>query len=110
MKPPSEIHVDVIVDFPAIGWVAPFRAVADREHSLLSEVQEWNAQHRIGTPVYAWPGTRDGRRLTTTTRSKAWNVSGTAVVAVRGYPGAIALTHVDVIGAEAPLVWEGDQA
>jgi hypothetical protein len=56
----------------------------------------WNLRHAVGTSVFAWPGTRPGRRLTTATRSAAWILGGTAVVAVDGYPGGIALVAVEI--------------
>lgn len=61
---------------------------------------EWNAQYPVGTPVTAYPGTREGDRvLATATRSRAWTVGyTTAVVSVNGWSGGIALTHVDVRG------------
>lgn len=57
----------------------------------------WNLARGRRTPVYAWPGARpEGRRLTTRTRSAAWIVCGTACVAVDGYPGGIALSHIEI--------------
>lgn len=56
----------------------------------------------VGTRVHAYPDTREGRRLVTRTRSVVWRLGdGTEVVAVDGYAGGIALTHIDVID-EAP--------
>lgn len=58
-------------------------------------VEEFNAAHPIGTPVTFWPGAREGAGTASTTRSKAFTLgSGDAVVMVEGYPGGIALTHV----------------
>lgn len=52
----------------------------------------------IGTPVRAFPGTRDSEPLVTRTRSEVWRTdAGDEVVAVEGYAGGIALTHIDVI-------------
>lgn len=56
---------------------------------------EFNAAHPIGTLVLAFPGSRDGRALYTRTRTPAWNLSGHPVVSVEGYPGGIALTHIE---------------
>lgn len=65
-------------------------------------VAEWNRLHAVGTAVLAFPGTRDGRSLKTRTRSEAWVMGGhTAVVLVDGYPGCIALTHIDPTGGAA---------
>lgn len=61
---------------------------------------EWNAAYPIGTPVNAYPGSRDGRCLTTMTRSTAWTLPTdppVAVVLVEGHSGGIALTHVDPV-------------
>jgi hypothetical protein len=58
----------------------------------------------IGTPVLAYPSVRPddpkfGRLATTldtVTRSEVWALgSGDLVVAVEGYAGGIALTHID---------------
>lgn len=51
----------------------------------------------IGTPVHAYPGTRDAEPFATVTRSEVWQLGdGTPVVAVDGLAGGIALTHIDV--------------
>ena len=58
---------------------------------------EWNARYPVGTPVAAFPITRDEEPLLTVTRTPAWNLGhGVPVVAVEGYAGGVALTHVDV--------------
>lgn len=58
---------------------------------------DWNARYPVGTQVLAFPGAREGRALLTRTRSEAWQVaSGTPVVAVEGYAGGIALTHIEI--------------
>lgn len=63
--------------------------------------EEFNAAHPIGTPVLAWPGWVGGRTLWTHTRSEAWVIGqDSAVVAVEGHPGGIALTHVMPIPEE----------
>ena len=57
---------------------------------------EFNALHPIGTPVAAFPITRDEPPLLTTTRSPAWTLGhDVAVVSVHGHAGGIALTHLD---------------
>lgn len=57
---------------------------------------QWNLQHRIGTPVLYWPGLRVGEGRRSVTRSKAWVLdSGSAVVKVEGYAGGVALTHIE---------------
>lgn len=89
---------------------------------------EFNAAHPIGTPVVAYPGLRPDdpfvtearkrrtarghanpactdlyKRLETVTRTPAWTLGhGDPVVSVDGYPGGIALTHIDVITEGAP--------
>lgn len=61
--------------------------------------EEWNDQYPVGTPVHAWPGTRDAEPMWTTTRTPAWTLGhGAVVVSVVGATGGIALTHVDVRG------------
>lgn len=58
---------------------------------------EWNRCYPIGTPVRAYPGTREGRHVDGVTRSEAFNLGhGAPVVLVTGLSGGIALTHVDI--------------
>lgn len=58
---------------------------------------DWNATYPIGTPVLAWPWTRDDEPLKTHTRTPAWTLGhGAAVVSVEGRTGGIALTHIEV--------------
>jgi hypothetical protein len=70
-------------------------------HSNLTPCQpmtadEWNARYPVGTPVHAYPGSRDDAPLTTTTRTPAWTLGhGAAVVSVDGVTGGICLTHID---------------
>ena len=59
------------------------------------EAAEWNSRYPVGTPVRYWPGRRDGRSIEGRTDSGAWVVCGQAVVSVAGYPGGIALSHVE---------------
>ncbi|MHA6764799.1 hypothetical protein [Streptacidiphilus sp. PAMC 29251] len=66
----------------------------------------WNHEYPIGIRVVAYPGFRPGvapglecKCLETVTRTPAWELGhGQPVVSIEGYPGGIALTHVDVIG------------
>lgn len=51
----------------------------------------------VGTPVLAWPGSRDERALLTRTRTDVWVTSGQHLVSVDGYAGGIALTHIEVL-------------
>lgn len=60
----------------------------------------FNLHHPIGTPVRAFPGVRNDLGCETTTRSAAWTIGTSAVVAVEGHAGGIALTHVDVLPRE----------
>lgn len=61
-------------------------------------VDTFNQRHPVGTPVHAYPGTRDDKPLVTRTRTEAWLLGdGTPVVKVEGYAGGIALTHIDVV-------------
>ena len=67
-------------------------------------VEQFNAHHRVGTPVLYWPGTREGDGRESVTRSPAWLMGGhSPVVTVDGYPGGIALTHI-VVPRRAPHV------
>jgi hypothetical protein len=59
-------------------------------------VESWNALHQVGTPVCYWPGFRTGPGTASKTRTPAWVVCGNAVVSVNGYPGGIALTHIEL--------------
>ncbi|MCX5112173.1 hypothetical protein OOK13_40440 [Streptomyces sp. NBC_00378] len=60
---------------------------------------EWNERYPVGTPVLAYPGTRDDEPLDTVTRTPAWTLGhGAAVVSVEGEAGGIHLTHVDPMG------------
>ncbi len=71
-------------------------------------VERFNQAHPVGTPVTYWPGARTvtpwppgapkrefpGRE--SRTRTPAWLMSEvTPAVSVEGYPGGIALTHVE---------------
>lgn len=57
---------------------------------------EWNATHPVGTKVYYRPGFDTDPARPSWTRTPAWNIGGTPCVSVEGYPGGIALTHVEV--------------
>ena len=55
-----------------------------------------------GTPVRYWPGTRTGKGRLSVTRTPIFKVgSGTEVVSVDGYPGGIALSHLEPIACDA---------
>lgn len=60
---------------------------------------EFNSTTPIGTPVLAYPVTRESPPLSTHTRTRAWIVGDVAVVSVVGFTGGIALTHIDVLDA-----------
>lgn len=58
-------------------------------------VQWFNQVCPVGSPVYYWPGAREGEPRKSVTRSEAWLLGGhTPVVMVEGYAGGIALSHV----------------
>lgn len=65
-----------------------------------AEVDRWNSQYPVGTPVFAYPGCRPEddpkcTQLTTRTRSAASVLGGhNAVVWVEGHGACISLTHV----------------
>ncbi|MGW2495860.1 hypothetical protein ACWCV2_15345 [Streptomyces pseudogriseolus] len=69
----------------------------------MTTARDFNDRHPVGTPVAAFPITRDEPPLLTTTRTPAWELGhGTAVVSVHGYAGGIALTHIDTRRPEPP--------
>lgn len=69
--------------------------------SKQAAADRFNDRHPVGTPVRYWPGARLGEGRESKTRTPAWLVGGhTACVSVEGYPGGIALTHVDVVKQE----------
>lgn len=63
----------------------------------VGEAADFTARYPVGTPVRYWPGVRDeGSARLSTIRSAAWALlSGQAIVKVAGYPGGIALSHVE---------------
>jgi hypothetical protein len=80
---------------------ADLPALVDRQR-VNATADAWNAAHKVGTPVIAYPGGRpedfpNDERIFTTTRSRATVLGGhTAVVWVHGHSACIALTHIDV--------------
>ncbi|MFF9271091.1 hypothetical protein [Streptomyces rochei] len=65
---------------------------------------EFNDRYPVGTPVIAYPDTREDPPLLTCTRSRAWELGhGLPVVMVDGYSGGICLTHVDSDPNRSPL-------
>lgn len=58
---------------------------------------DFNATYPVGTPVRYWPGIRRGDGTASRTRTPAWDIAQTPVVSVEGYPGGIALTHIDAL-------------
>jgi hypothetical protein len=74
------------------------RKTALWEAEMWLTAHKWNQAHPVGTVVKAWPGDRTDPPLRTVTRTPAWVLGGhTPVVSVDGYPGGIALTHVEVV-------------
>lgn len=67
--------------------------VAPPFFALERQVDEWNAQHEIGTTVIV---RRDsGQEVRTETRSQAWVLSGhTAVIMLNGISGCYSLDRV----------------
>lgn len=58
----------------------------------------------VGTPVLAWPGAREDSPLVTRTRTTVWSIyPDRPVVSVEGWPGGIALTHIEVLPPERML-------
>lgn len=63
----------------------------------------FNALCPVGTPVLAYPETRDQRPFRTRTTSRAWDVQhGLPVVHVDGITDAVLLTHIDPLPETAP--------
>jgi len=71
----------------------------------MTTAQEFNDRYPVGTPVAAFPITRDDPPLLTTTRTPAWELG-------HGTPVVSALTHIDPRPA-APVAdtngWPGDE-
>lgn len=61
---------------------------------------DFNLRVPIGTPVRFWSGARQGEGKVSKTRTRAWSTPSAAMVSVEGYPGGIALTHVEVVPAD----------
>lgn len=81
---------------------------ARRGGKNLRMVAWFNEVCPVGSPVFYWPGAREGEPTESVTRSEAWLLGGhTPVVMVEGYPGGIALSHVmgsspgSTVGGEA---------
>jgi len=58
---------------------------------------EFNRRAPVGTPVRFWPGAREGEGRISKTRTPAWLMSSAVVVSVEGYPGGIALSHIELL-------------
>ena len=62
------------------------------------KVERFNERHPVGTQVRYWPAMRSGEGRWSVTRTPAWLVGGhTPCVSVEGYPGGIALTHIEPV-------------
>ena len=62
------------------------------------QVDKFNEDNAIGTPVSYWPGLREGTGRDSFTTTPAWVMGGhSAMVTVDGYSGGIALSHVKAI-------------
>ena len=68
----------------------------------LMERDDFNRRAPIGTTVRFWPGAREGEGRIAKTRTPAWLMTSAVVVSVEGYPGGIALSHVEVLGSGDP--------
>lgn len=61
--------------------------------AMQAQVDAWNGEHKIGTPVTVVKD--NGTELDTTTRSEAWMLSGhTPVIQVDGLSGCYLLDRV----------------
>jgi hypothetical protein len=61
-------------------------------------------RYKPGTLVHYWPGVKVGHGTESRTRSAVWAVGGTLCVAVDGYAGGIALSHIEIIPGRHPEV------
>lgn len=73
--------------------------MADQQTEIVRTTKpDRDQQIPVGTPVLAWPGFREDSPLVTRTRTPVWSVySDRPVVSVEGYPGGIALTHIEIL-------------
>ena len=79
--------------------------VSEKKRSAHRRATEFNTANPPGSPVLAWPGTKDQEPLRTRTRHGAWVLpAGDAVVSVVGHPGGIALTHIEPDPTRQPAV------
>lgn len=71
------------------------RPTSRRGGKSLAAVLWFNETCPIGSPVWYWPGVREGAPRASVTRSEARLLGGhTPVVMVEGYAGGIALSNV----------------
>lgn len=80
--------------------------MANRQQQKLDaahkEATAFNAAHPQSTPVNYWTGTKTETPRQSTIRGRAWALlSGEAIVCVEGHASGIALTHIEVIAAQA---------
>ncbi|WP_185908391.1 hypothetical protein [Streptomyces sp. WAC02707] len=95
--------VDASVD-KLTRLLAPTQALRVPEPRGGLTADEFNDRYPVGTPVIAYPNTREDSPLLTCTRSRAWELGhGLPVVMVDGYSGGICLTHVDSDPNRSPL-------
>lgn len=73
---------------------------APQAERATADAKAFDAATPVGTPVFFWPWGRDGAGRPSRTRGAAWVLCGTPVVSVEDYSGGIALTHVQVAGAD----------
>lgn len=79
--------------------------MSDEKKSTYARATAFNFANPPGSPVLAWPGTRDQEPLRTRTRSGAWVLpEGQPVVMVKGYAGGIHLDHIEPDPARQPAV------
>jgi hypothetical protein len=79
----------------------------EQKSAAYKHAAEFTFANPPGSPVLAWPGTRDLEPLRTRIRGSAWVMaSGHAVVRVAGYAGGIALSHIEPDPTRQPAVPE----
>jgi len=72
--------------------------------------EQFNRTYPVGTVVRYWPGIKyGGSGAVARTRTPAWLVGATPCVSVEGYPGGIALTHVDIEPVEPETHDSGEE-
>lgn len=80
-----------------------------KRKNAAERVAEFNAKAPVGTRVRYWPGIREGEGRLGKVRHEAYVFGEVeAVCMVTGQAGCVALSHVEVVGAECQEKWTGE--